>query len=209
MEAGAIKRSDFKEFKDEGISAAILVEKNLYRAIGLIDSFKQMAVDQTAEHRRTFNLDQTIAEVVSTLEFQVRTRPITVHMDLHANVTMDSYPGPLGQLIVNFFTNALTHAFPADARGNIWISCSSPTENTVKVEFRDDGCGIPDAHIGKVFDPFFTTRMGQGGSGLGLSIAFNIATGMLGGTLEVASEPQKGTTFTVLLPRVAPTAVAT
>ena len=205
MDAGAIKRSDFNDFKDESIGAAILVEKNLHRAASLIDNFKQMAVDQTAEHRRTFSVDKTIAEVVSTLEFQVRTRPISVHMDLHANLSMDSYPGPLGQLIVNFFTNALAHAFPADTKGNIWIVCSRQTEDSIKIEFKDDGCGIPDANIGRVFDPFFTTRMGQGGSGLGLSIAFNIATGMLGGTLEVVSAPGQGTTFTVVLPRVAPT----
>ncbi len=208
MDAGSIKRSDFNDYKTDSIGAAILVENNLHRAASLIDNFKQVAVDQTAEHRRLFNVDQTIKEVVSTLEYQVRTRPITVHMDLHAGVSMDSYPGPLGQLIVNFFTNALAHAFPVDVKGNIWISCARPTDDTIKIAFKDDGCGIPDANLGRVFDPFFTTRMGQGGSGLGLSIAFNIATGMLGGTLELASAQGKGTTFTVLLPRVAPTLAA-
>lgn len=206
LDAGAIRRSDFNEFKDDCIGAAILVERNLQRAATLINNFNQVAVDQTAEHRRTFDVDHTVEEVVSTLEFQVRTRSIAVHMDLHADVTMDSYPGPLGQLIVNFFTNALVHAFPDDVSGNIWITCSRQGDDTVKIVFKDDGSGIPDAHIQKIFDPFFTTRMGQGGSGLGLSIAFNIATGMLGGTLVVASAPGQGTKFTVVLPRVAPTA---
>ncbi|MES2947963.1 MAG: sensor histidine kinase [Pseudomonadota bacterium] len=205
MDAGAIKRSDFNEFKSDSMGAAILVEKNLHRAADLINSFKQMAVDQTAEHRRVFNVDKTIEEVVSTLEFQVRKRPIAVHLDLQSGVSMDSYPGPLGQLIVNFFTNALIHAFPADAAGDIWITCNRPVADLVKIEFKDNGCGIPAAHIARIFDPFFTTRMGQGGSGLGLSIAFNIATGMLGGTLEVVSVEGQGSTFTVLLPREAPT----
>lgn len=206
MDAGAIKRSDFNEFKADSIGAAVLVEKNLHRAAGLIDNFKQVAVDQTAEHRRSFSADKTIAEVLSTLEYQVRNRPITVHVDLQANVTMDSYPGPLGQLIVNFFTNALAHAFPTETAGNIWIQCTHQAEDdTVRITFRDDGCGIPQANIDRVFDPFFTTRMGQGGSGLGLSIAFNIATGMLGGTLELVSAEGQGTTFIVVLPRVAPT----
>ncbi len=205
MDAGAIKRSDFNEFKSDSMGAAILVEKNLHRAADLINNFKQMAVDQTAEHRRVFNVDKTIEEVVSTLEFQVRQRPIAVHLDLQAGVSMDSYPGPLGQLIVNFFTNALIHAFPTDAAGDIWIACSRHAADLVKIEFKDNGCGIPAAHIARIFDPFFTTRMGQGGSGLGLSIAFNIATGMLGGTLEVVSVEGQGTTFTILLPREAPT----
>ncbi|MES2581890.1 MAG: sensor histidine kinase [Pseudomonadota bacterium] len=204
MDAGAIKRSDFNEYKHDSIGAALLVEKNLQRAASLIDNFKQVAVDQTAEHRRTFDVDQTIEEVVSTLEYQVRMRPITVHMDLRADVHMDSYPGPLGQLIVNFFTNALMHAFPAQTSGNIWISCARQGEDSVQIAFKDDGCGIPAANLQKVFDPFFTTRLGQGGSGLGLSIAFNIATSMLGGTLALASAEGQGTTFTVVLPRVAP-----
>ena len=207
MDAGSIKRSDFNDYKTDSIGAAILVENNLHRAASLIDNFKQVAVDQTAEHRCLFNVDKTIEEVVSTLEYQVRTRTITVHMDLHAGVSMDSYPGSLGKLIVNFFTNALAHAFPADTKGNIWISCTRPTDDTIKIAFKDDGCGIPDANIGRVFGPFFTTRMGRGSSGLGLSIAFNIATGMLGVTLEVVSAQGKGATFTVLLPRVASTLV--
>ena len=209
MDAGAIKRSDFNDYKAGSIGAALLVEKNLHRAASLIDNFKQVAVDQTAEHRRTFHVDQTIAEVVSTLEYQVRTRPITVHMDLHADMRMDSYPGPLGQLIVNFFTNALMHAFAPDATGNIWIRCARHGEDSVQITFQDDGRGIPPANLDKVFDPFFTTRLGQGGTGLGLSIAFNIATGMLGGTMELTSTEGAGTTFTVVLPRVAPGPLAT
>ena len=205
MDAGAIKRSDFNDYKVDSIGAAVLIEKNLHRAASLIDNFKQVAVDQTAEHRRIFDLDKTIEEVISTLEYQVRIRPIEVHMDLHADVSMDSYPGPLGQLIVNFFTNALAHAFAADTKGNIWITCARAANDTVRIEFKDDGCGIPDVNLRKVFDPFFTTRMGQGGSGLGLSIAFNIATGVLGGTLELTSAQGSGTTFTVVVPRAAPT----
>ncbi len=118
------------------------------------------------------------------------------------------HPGPLGQLIVNFFTNALTHAFPGDTAGNIWITSAHPADGTVKIVSKDDGGGIADAHIQKIFNPFFTTRLGQGGSGLGLSIAFNIATSVLGGTLEVVSAPGQGRTFTVVLPRVAPTVLA-
>lgn len=207
MDAGAIKRSDFNEYKQDSMGAALLVEKNLHRAASLIDNFKQVAVDQTAEHRRTFDVDQTIEEVVSTLEYQVRMRPIALHLDLRADVRMDSYPGPLGQLIINFFTNALTHAFSEEAKGNIWISCARHGEDSIKITFRDDGRGIAGANLKKVFDPFITTRLGQGGSGLGLSIAFNIATGMLGGRLDLTSAEGQGSTFTVVVPRVAPTVV--
>ncbi len=204
MDDGTLKRSELRDFQVNGAGAAALVENNLMRAADLINNFKQVAVDQTAEHRREFQLDKTIVEVLSTLEYLVRQRPIAVHQELQPGVTMQSYPGPLGQVIINFFTNALTHAFPTDTVGEIWIRTTLQDDDWVSIEFKDNGVGIPQEHVDKVFDPFFTTRLGQGGSGLGLSIAYNIATAMLGGHIDVHSSPEGGTTFTVLLPRVAP-----
>ena len=204
IDEGVLKRSELRDFQINGSGAATLVENNLMRAADLINNFKQVAVDQTAEHRREFQLDKTIVEVLSTMDYMVRTRPILVHQDLQLGITMQSYPGPLGQVIINFFTNALTHAFAPDKDGEIWIRAALTDDDWVTIEFKDNGVGIPQEHVDKVFDPFFTTRLGQGGSGLGLSIAYNIATAMLGGHINVYSNPEQGTTFTVLLPRVAP-----
>ncbi len=204
IQKGAIKRSDFTDFETYAVGSSELVERNLHRAAELVNSFKQVAVDQAAERRRAFALDQTVKDTVSTLEHLLRRRPIQLHLDLQPDIAMDSYPGPVAQIITNFFTNALTHGFGPEDRGDIWIACRAQSEAFATLEFRDNGLGISTENLGKIFDPFFTTRLGQGGSGLGLSIAHNLATGLLGGQLRVHSVPGEGTRFTVILARVAP-----
>ncbi len=117
---------------------------------------------------------------------------------------MDSFPGPLGQIMTNFMTNALSHAFDGRAEGEIHISSKLLDEFTVFVVFSDNGVGISEANKKKVFDPFFTTKLGQGGSGLGLNIAYNLVSGVLGGTLKLESKLEYGTRFTMVLPLSAP-----
>ena len=112
---------------------------------------------------------------------------------------MDSYPGPFGQVLINFISNALLHAFSAPG-GHMLLTASTPDAGRVLLEFRDDGAGIAQDNLARIFDPFFTTRMGQGGSGLGLNIAYNIVTSLLNGTIRVDSRPGHGTRFILDLP---------
>jgi signal transduction histidine kinase len=74
----------------------------------------------------------------------------------------------------------------------------------VRITVHDDGIGIPPSALPQVFAPFFTTRLAQGGSGLGLTIARNMVNAILGGRIEVASPEGAGTTVTMTLPRLAP-----
>jgi signal transduction histidine kinase len=117
---------------------------------------------------------------------------------------MDSYPGPFGQVITNFINNALLHAFAPGSKGAMTLSAKLHGTDRVLVAFRDNGSGIPAEHLGRIFDPFFTTKLGQGGSGLGLSISYNIVTSLLGGTIAVDSSTE-GSCFTLDLPLTAPT----
>ena len=112
---------------------------------------------------------------------------------------MDSYPGPFGQVLINFVNNALLHAFEGPG-GMMVLSATRVDGDRVRIEFRDDGRGIAPEHLARIFDPFFTTRMGQGGTGLGLNIAYNIVTTLLGGTIRVDSVVGEGTVFTMDLP---------
>ena len=180
-----------------------LVERNLNRANRLVTSFKQSAVDQIAERRRRFDLRQTIEEVMATLEHLMKFRPLKLHLALAPDIEMDSYPGAIGQVLTNMFINALVHAFGPDQPGDIWVSARHEGADQVRIELRDNGRGIDPALQGKVFDPFFTTRLGQGGSGLGLYIVFNAVSGPLRGHIEVHSEPGRGTNFVITVPRVA------
>ena len=204
--SGALKRSSLDGYVRMSLQAADLVMHNLTQAADLVSSFKQVAVDQTSTKRRKFDLKEVVEEVLATVHHLVKTKPIHVRTDLADGIEMDSYPGPLGQVLNNLFNNVLEHAFAGRAGGEISIRTRREGQDQVLLEFRDDGAGIEPAHLPKIFDPFFTTRLGQGGSGLGLNIVHNIVTGVLGGYITVNSQLGRGTSFTLLIPVVAPRA---
>jgi signal transduction histidine kinase len=116
---------------------------------------------------------------------------------------MDSYPGALTQIITNLINNALLHAFIEREHGHISISATLQGDR-VELCISDDGVGIPAANLTRVFDPFFTTRLGQGGSGLGLSIVYNLVEDILGGSISASNGIEQGACFTLNLPLVAP-----
>ncbi|MGJ7916267.1 sensor histidine kinase [Massilia sp. LXY-6] len=137
---------------------------------------------------------------------QVRRGGHALEVRVEPGLVMDSYPGPLGQVLINFVNNALLHAFDGPG-GTMVLAASRAGADRVRIEFRDDGRGIPAEHLSRIFDPFFTTRMGQGGTGLGLNIAYNIVTSLLGGTIRVDSGADGGTAFILDLPLRAAQAV--
>jgi signal transduction histidine kinase len=180
------------------------VMRGLTSAADLVNSFKQVAVDRTTEQRRFYNLQQVCHEIIATMMNRIRAANHNIEMNVSDTIGMDSYPGPFGQVITNFINNALLHAFPLGTCGNMLLRASLHGDGRVLIEFSDDGGGIPPEHQGRIFDPFFTTKLGQGGSGLGLSISYNIVTSLLGGQIAVDSGPHKGTCFTLDLPLTAP-----
>jgi two-component system NtrC family sensor kinase len=202
-----LRRSSLEAYKNDSLAAAELVERNLVRAADLIISFKHVAVDQTSSQRRTFDLEQTLAEIVATLKPSFRNVPYTLETDLASGLSMDSYPGPIGQVITNFVNNTLVHGFEGRARGVMRLACRGLDGDRVEIVYADDGVGIPPEYLQRIYDPFFTTRLGTGGSGLGLHIVHNIVTGLLGGSIEVDSRAGEGTAFTVTLPRIAPVTI--
>jgi signal transduction histidine kinase len=183
--------------------ASELVMRGLTNAADLVNSFKQVAVDRTTEQRRMFNLQQVAHEIIATMMNRIRASSHHIEFEVPEAIAMDSYPGPFGQVITNFINNALLHAFARGREGRMWLAASSHAEGRVLVTFRDNGGGIAPEHLSRIFDPFFTTKLGQGGSGLGLSISYNIVTALLGGQISVHSSSD-GTTFTLDLPLTAP-----
>jgi len=203
MNGPGLRRSELASFVADSQKAAALVMRGLTSAADLVNSFKQVAVDRTTEQRRNFNLQQVCHEIIATMMNRIRQANHSIEMQVGDTIGMDSYPGPFGQVITNFINNALLHAFEAGTSGKMLLKSTLAPDNRVIVEFRDDGGGIPGEHLGRIFDPFFTTKLGQGGSGLGLSISYNIVTSLLGGQISVASSPA-GTCFTLDLPLTAP-----
>lgn len=202
---GSLTRSALNRFIEEQQQGCALTVSNLRRAAELVASFKQVAVDQTSERRRDFDLADALHDILNTLRPLLKHRPVQLHTALQAGLRMDSYPGPLGQVVSNLLHNALLHAFEEGQHGNIHIRCHALEAGQVCIEVSDDGAGIRAEHLPHIFDPFFTTRLGRGGSGLGLSIVYRLVTHLLGGSISVEAAPGEGACFRVLLPRQAPT----
>ncbi|WP_317204904.1 ATP-binding protein [Janthinobacterium sp.] len=200
-----LTQTALREFLEHGRIACELIERNGLHAGELILSFKQVAVDQASQQRRRFDLRKTVLDMAAALGPITRRARVTLEVRIPAGIGMDSYPGALDQLITNLVTNSINHGF-ADGGGRILIDASVQPRDWVELVYSDDGCGIPVALQGKVFEPFYTTKMGQGGSGLGLAIVHNIVHAILKGGVRLESAPEHGVRFVFLLPRVLPAA---
>jgi PAS domain S-box-containing protein len=203
FESGSLRRSALSDFLAFNHQASGILTSSLLKASELITHFKQVAVDQTSAQRRPFDLAEVVGNVVLTLQPQFKATPHRIAVEIPPDISLDSFPGPLGQVLTNLVNNALLHGFHDIAAGRVCISAER-VDDQVRLRVSDNGRGIPPEHLSRVFDPFFTTRLGQGGSGLGLHIVYSIVTRVLGGRIMLTSQPGEGTTFNLELPLVAP-----
>ena len=201
---GNLKRSSLNEFLESSRDASSQLVANLNRAAELIQSFKQVAADRNYSDQRIFDLGDLTEQVVMSLRPGLRKHRLALNVDCQPNLTMNSYPGPYGQVLTNLFLNSVAHAFPDGRPGAVDIQVRESGKDNVEIIFSDNGCGMSLDVRRRAFDPFFTTRRDQGGTGLGLHIVYSIVTNRLGGRLDLDSEPGGGTRIQMILPRVAP-----
>ncbi|MBA5608845.1 hybrid sensor histidine kinase/response regulator [Duganella sp. FT3S] len=204
-EDGSVKRSVFERYIENARLTVDILSRNLHRAADIVTNFKQVAVDQTSSQRRSFLLSEVVAGNILTLQPTIKRTPFVIRQDIPESLMMDSFPGPLGQVVNNLINNAILHGYDGYCDGVINVSARLSSFGWVTLVVEDQGVGIKPADLHRIFDPFFTTKMGIGGSGLGLNIVHNIVTEILGGTIEVNSEVGRGTKFTLKLPMLAPT----
>ena len=203
FDAASLRRSDLADYMAASREATSLIQRSLHNAAELVNSFRQVSVDQASAQRRRFELAQACQEIAATMMNTVRLAGHRLELAVPPGIVMDGFPGPLGQVMINFVNNALLHAFEGPG-GCMRIEAAPLDGGAVRIVFRDDGRGIPPEHQARIFDPFFTTRMGRGGTGLGLNICWNIVTTLLGGTVRADSTPGRGTAFVLELPLRAP-----
>ena len=203
VEGGNIKKSDITRYLETASESTRLIMNNAYRAAHLIHSFKQIAVDQVSEARRRFELRDYINEVVSSLQPKLKKTRITVNIACPPDIMLDSYPGALAQVITNLTLNCVEHAFEPDDEGRIMIGVAQQGD-WIEMQVTDNGKGIAPDMLDKVFDPFVTTRRGQGGTGLGLNIVFNLIAKQFGGSITVSSVLGQGASFVLRMPCVTP-----
>lgn len=198
-DAGEMTEPMLRKFLKTVYESSAMISKNLSRAGDLVSNFKQVSVDQASEKPRKIIVDQYVDEVLSSLSMELRQSDHDIVVNCPPNLEFDSRPGALAQIITNFVMNAMTHAFENIEKGTVVFDITS-NDRDLQLVCRDNGKGISENAVNQVFDPFYTTRREQGGSGLGLYVVYNLVTQALNGTIDCKSRPGEGTEFTVRVP---------
>ena len=201
FQGGSLKRSELEKFLATAQQSSQMTLKNLERAAELIQSFKRVAVDQSSESKRVFNVKSYLEEILLQLSPKLKATQHRVIIRGDADLDINSFPGAFSQIVTNLVMNSIIHAYKPDDRGVIKLDFNGSDRQFVFI-YSDDGEGIPAENLGKIFEPFFTTKRGQGGSGLGLHIVYNLVTRKLGGTIRCESQCCEGTAYTIVLPLV-------
>ncbi len=200
-----VDQEDLDKFLEVVGMSVEIAENNLVRAGNLVRSFKEISADRTASRRRKVVLKELFDEVTLTLTPLLKRNPVTLEIDVPITIWIDSYPGELGQVITNLVENATIHAFHGKEAGTIAITAEQTTDDTVTIQVSDDGIGMSPEVVRKAFDPFYTTALGRGGTGLGLYIVHRTVETVLGGSVTLKSKTGKGSAFKIQIPVHAPT----
>lgn len=199
-----MRRSQLEELVRDTRRGQDILQRNVQKAADLVRDFKQVAIDQTTDLRRDFDLGQVVEDVLVMVEPSFKHTPFVIRTELVEGIEMNSYPGSLGQVLTNLLMNALVHGFDGREAGEVKVHCAPLGADHVELTVIDNGHGMDEGVRRRIFDPFFTTKLGTGGSGLGMHIVHGIVTNVLGGQIEVRSTPGQGTQMLMQLPRVAP-----
>lgn len=196
---GALTKSGFINYLGGASEASEIILTNLERAATLIQSFKQIAVDQSSDVKTEFNVKQHLNMLIMSLRPTYKSKPIDIILDGDDDINIHSFPGLLNQIITNLIMNSIKHAFSDNQKGQVIINLQQ-LDDLVHIIVEDNGIGIPEENKNKVFDPFFTTRRGTGGSGLGLNIVYNLVHQKLNGEIKLEDNQPQGSRFIVTFP---------
>ncbi len=198
-DAENVTQGDFEDYLGTAADSTATLLANLQRAAELVRSFKQLAVDQTSERKRLFNLFGYIQEILISLRPKLKRTDHTVAVSCPTDLEIDSFPGALSQILTNLIDNSLIHGFDGRNGGRIDITATMETDMLV-LGYKDNGRGLAPDAVDRVYEPFYTTRRGQGGSGLGMHIVYSLVTKTLGGRITCESEPDQGVHIRIAFP---------
>lgn len=207
-EHNGLTRSGLLQGLKECLGASDIIARNGYRSNDLIESFKRVSVDQTSQRRRRFDLRTTVQDSLTALGAVTRRAKASIDLRLPDGIEMDGYPGHLEQIINNIVMNSIMHGFEGMDGGLIVID-GACHDGMVELDYSDNGHGIAPEVQRRVFEPFYTTKLGKGGSGLGLSIVHNLVQAIFKGQLRLESSPGQGVRMHFTFPALTPHHVQT
>lgn len=199
FQSKSLTSKQLERFIGDGIENLDLIYRNLNRAAELVSSFKRLAVSQDLEVNSKIELSNLLTEVVASLRAEIATKQPEISIHCDKGLEIESKAGPLQQVLEQLISNSLLHGFKDQQNNIINITVTSSSEH-LKLEYFDNGGGVPKAIKKRIFDPFVTTRRGEGGSGLGMHLVYNLVTQALGGSIALDEECKKGAKFIITLP---------
>nr|WP_321403214.1 response regulator [uncultured Desulfobacter sp.] len=197
--AGEATKTDLENFIEDCEESCQVTLSNLNRAAKLVTGFKQIAVDQSSDEKRFFNVKQYIDEILFSLYPRIKKTQHTIHVDTPDDLEINSYPGAFSQVLTNLVINSLLHGFENMEKGTISIAVKNE-DRSIMLYYEDNGKGMTPTQQKKIFDPFFTTKRGSGGTGLGMHLVFNLVSKKLNGQISCTSTLNEGTFFTIAIP---------
>ena len=203
FEAGTLSKGDLLDYNDALTEALSVMVSSLNRSAEIISSFKNVAGEQSALELRYFNVREYFEDVLQNLRPKLKKTAHEINLICDPELVIYHYPGVFSHILTNFIINSLTHGFTEQTAGHMTIEIYKKDDHAVLV-YRDDGVGITDQHLTHVFDPFYTTKKGQGSTGLGLHIVHNIVTQNLHGAIHLVTAANEGVCFTIEFPLVEP-----
>jgi len=196
---GDMSKNEFVEFLNALTQSASIIESNLNRAVSQINNFKMVAVDVSSEMPRSFLFQEYISQLKESLHHELKRSNHQLNIECDSKLSIESYPGALTQAITIMVMNSIIHAYDEGESGHLLIAVTRQNE-MVHVTYSDDGHGMAPKTVNQVFEPFYTTNRGSGGSGLGMHILYNLVTQTLSGEVKCDSELGKGVVITISFP---------
>ncbi len=200
-----ITKQEFERYLHQAVESADIILNNLERSSELILSFKQLAVDQSNDIKDSINLKNLTQNLIKSFKHHIKNRELCINNNIASDLVIKSFPSKFNQIISNLINNAFCHAFTNGQAGEIHISATIDNNN-LKFEFYDNGKGVPEDKLSTILEPFYTTKRGQGGTGLGLNIVYNIVQ-KLNGHLTLSNHNPHGLHISINIPVEVPVKV--
>lgn len=194
-----LSQEQLDDFFDEIEQVGQILTTNMQRAADLVNSFKQVAVDQSSNSIRDIALSTYINEVILSLKPTLKKKKHKITVQCPNQISIRTNAGALSQIISNLLLNSYIHGFDGIELGNISIVVEE-RNGFVLMRYQDDGNGIDAQALEQLFDPFYTTKRGAGGSGLGTHLVYNLVTNALSGKIQAKSQPGKGLAYMIKFP---------
>lgn len=198
IDQGELTKKDLVKLIETIETGQGLALRNLQRCANLISSFKKVSTDQSISQRQSILLRDYICEIMQTLAIELKRNNVIWKVE-GDNPKIFIDPGFLAQVINNIIMNAINHAFENTSFKEVNLNIIQVNER-VKINITDNGSGMNEQTLVHLFEPFYTTKRNQGGTGLGMNIVYNLINQNMRGKITVNSELNKGTDFAITLP---------